>query len=40
MGAAIWRMLRQAERAEAAEIQPSQLDESLVEGATELTFEA
>ena len=40
LGAAIWRMLRQAERAEAAEMKPSQLDDSLVEGATELTFEA
>ncbi len=40
LGAAIWRLLRQAERAEATDMQPSQLDESLLEGATELTFEA
>ncbi|MEY2468807.1 MAG: hypothetical protein QOF21_1505 [Actinomycetota bacterium] len=42
LGAAIWRLLRQAERAESNgdAVKPSQLDESLVEGAQTLTFEA
>jgi phenylpropionate dioxygenase-like ring-hydroxylating dioxygenase large terminal subunit len=40
LGAAIWRLLRQAERSEAGEVKPSQLDDSLVEGAGKLTFNA
>ena len=38
LGAAIWRMLRQAERAD--ERKASALDDVLVEGATNLTFKA
>ena len=38
LGAAMWRMLRQAERAE--ERAPSALDDVLVEGVDRLTFEA
>jgi phenylpropionate dioxygenase-like ring-hydroxylating dioxygenase large terminal subunit len=38
LGAAIWRLLRQAEKAE--DRQTSALDDALVEGATNLTFKA